>query len=220
MRKLQKMDCIRATRCKNNAPQPAMLWRGSCGSDKLKRMKMHKLFFLSIACTWTLAATAQWQWLDKDGRKVFSDRAPPHEIPEKNILMQPGGMRPPSSASRTQAAPPATAAATPTATTTATTASIPQLAASSAGAGSDKELEERKAQAQAAEAAKKKADEEKLAKAKADNCTRARQSKAAFETGKPLVQANAQGERIFLDENARSTESKRIESVISSDCKP
>ena len=75
------------------------------------------------------------------------------------------------------------------------------------------------AQAEAAEAAKKKADEEKLAKAKADNCTRARQAKAAFDSGKPITQSNAQGERIFLDEAGRAAESKRIDGIIAADCK-
>ena len=37
-------------------------------------MKMHKLLLLAVACTWALGAAAQWQWIDKDGRKVFSDR--------------------------------------------------------------------------------------------------------------------------------------------------
>ena len=82
-----------------------------------------------------------------------------------------------------------------------------------------KALEEKKAQAEAAEAAKKKADEEKLAKAKADNCTRARQAKAAFDSGKPITQSNAQGERIFLDEAGRAAESKRIDGIIAADCK-
>jgi hypothetical protein len=36
-------------------------------------------------------AMAQWQWLDKDGRKVFSDRAPPPDVMEKDILKRPGG---------------------------------------------------------------------------------------------------------------------------------
>ena len=46
-------------------------------------MKPHKLLLLALACTWATGAFAQWQWLDKDGRKVFSDRPPPSEVPEK-----------------------------------------------------------------------------------------------------------------------------------------
>ena len=174
--------------------------------DKLVRMKMHKLLLLAVACTWAMGAAAQWQWTDKDGRKVFSDRPPPPDIPEKSILKQPGGNRP------ARAAAPAAPAASDAAP------AVPKAAASAAGAGKDKELEEKKAQAEAAEAAKKKAEDEKIAKAKAENCTRARAAKAAFDAGKPITQANAQGERIFLDGPARAAEAKRIDEIVASDC--
>ncbi|MFN7154640.1 MAG: DUF4124 domain-containing protein [Acidovorax sp.] len=180
-------------------------------------MKMHKLLLLAVACTWAMGASAQWQWIDKDGRKVFSDRPPPQEIPEKSILKQPGGTRPTRAAPAavpadgTASAAPATAAATP--------AVAAKPAASAPGSGKDKELEAKKAQAEAAEAAKVKAEEEKIAKAKAENCTRARQAKATFDSGKPVTQSNAQGERIFLDEAGRAAESKRIDGIIASDCK-
>ena len=178
--------------------------------DKLARMKMHKLLLLAVACTWAMGAAAQWQWTDKDGRKVFSDRPPPPDIPEKSILKQPGGNRPvrtavPAAPAASDAAPAAAAAA-------------PKTAASAPGAGKDKELEEKKAQAEAAEAAKKKAEDEKIAKAKAENCTRARAATAAFDAGKPLTQANAQGEKIFLDGPARAAEAKRIDEIVAADC--
>ena len=114
-------------------------------------MKMHKLLLLAVACTWTMGAAAQWQWIDKDGRKVFSDRPPPQDIPEKSILKQPHG-RPMA---------PAPVAAASAADTAPATAAKP--AASAAGSGKDKALEEKKAQAEAAEAAKKKAEDDKLA---------------------------------------------------------
>ena len=182
--------------------------------DKLVRMKMHKLLLLAVACTWAMGAAAQWQWIDKDGRKVFSDRPPPQEIPDKSILKQPGPGVPRTAAAPAAAQPadgaPAAAAAQP--------ASAPKLAASAPGSGKDKELEEKKAQAEAAEAAKKKAEDEKIAKAKAENCTRARAAKAAFDAGKPITQANAQGEKIFLDGPARAAEAKRIDEIVASDC--
>ena len=169
-------------------------------------MKIYKLVLLAFACAWSMGASAQWQWIDKDGRKVFSDRAPPLDIPDKSILKQPGG----TSGARTDqkpvlptvAAEPAAAASTPKAPAT----------------GKDKELEEKKAQAEAAEAAKKKAEEEKLAKAKADNCARARQAKATFESGRLITHTNAQGERVFLDEATRNAESKRVDGIMASDC--
>ena len=174
-------------------------------------MKTHKLLLLAIACTWAMGAAAQWQWIDKDGRKVFSDRPPPQEIPDKSILKQPSGGRPAVAA---PAAPSADAAAAAPAT-----APAGKAAASAAAGGKDKALEEKKAQADAEEAAKKKAEEDKLAKAKADNCNRARQAKADFDSGRPITQTNAQGERIFLDEGGRAAETKRLDSIIASDCK-
>ncbi|PJI97128.1 uncharacterized protein DUF4124 [Acidovorax sp. 69] len=175
-------------------------------------MKMHKILLLAVACTWAMGAAAQWQWIDKDGRKVFSDRPPPQEIPDKSILKQPGGSRP------ARPAPTAVQAEGATSPAAAPAASAPKPAASTPGGGKDKELEEKKAQAEAAEAAKKKAEDEKIAKAKAENCTRARSAKAAFDAGKPITQANAQGERIFLDGPARAAEAKRIDDIVASDC--
>jgi len=58
-------------------------------------MKMHRFLLAAAACCFCLSATAQWQWLDKDGRKVFSDRPPPADVPDKNILAQPN-MRAPA----------------------------------------------------------------------------------------------------------------------------
>ena len=172
-------------------------------------MKMHKLLLLAVACTWALGAAAQWQWIDKDGRKVFSDRHPPAEVPAKSILTQPGG----TTVARPAATPEASSAenATPAAA-----ASKP--AAKPVAAGKDKELEEKKAAAEAAEAAKKKAEEEKIARAKAENCTRARQAKATLESGVLMKQTNAQGERVIMDEASRNAEIKRTNDIIASDC--
>lgn len=170
-------------------------------------MKPHKLLLLTVACTWALGASAQWQWLDKDGRKVFSDRPPPQDIPEKSILKQPHG-RPMA---------PAPVAAASAADTAPATAAKP--AASAAGSGKDKALEEKKAQAEAAEAAKKKAEEQKLAQARAENCKRAREGKATLDSGVRMARTNEKGEREVLDDTQRAAELKRINGIIQSDCK-
>lgn len=151
-------------------------------------------------------ALAQWQWLDKDGRKVYSDRAPPPEVPEKSILKRPGGPK---------TSPDAQAAATPE-----PAAAAPLLPASGPkGAGIDKELEAKRKQAADAEAAKRKAEEERLAKVKVENCARAKQAKTTIESGVRMSQTNAAGEREFMDEAARAAELKRIQGVIAADCK-
>ena len=193
---------------RKRAHPSAPRWQAWGQMDKLGRMKMHKLLLLAVACTWAMGAAAQWQWIDKDGRKVFSDRPPPQEIPEKNILKQPNRGLP-----RT----PQADAAVPAEAVSGASAPAPKPAASAPG--KDKALEEKKAQAEAAEAAKVKAEEERIAKAKAENCTRARQAKAALDSGRPVTQSNAQGERIFLDEAGLAAEAKRIDGVIASECK-
>ena len=149
------------------------------------------------ACLYALTANAQWQWRDKDGRKVFSDRPPPADIADKDILKRPGsrGALAPSAQQ-----PPASPAA-PTAQT-----------------GVDKSLEEKKKQTETAEAAKRKAEEERIARAKAENCARAQQAKATFDTGVRISRVNEKGEREFLDDAARAAEGERIQSIIQQNC--
>ena len=168
-------------------------------------MKPHKLLLLALACTWATGAFAQWQWLDKDGRKVFSDRPPPSEVPEKNILKQPH-----ISSRPRPAAPPVGAEAN---------ADTPVTAQATPGQGKDKQLEENKAKADAAEAAKKKAEEDRVAKARADNCARAKRAKEQLAPGQLVSNVNAKGERGFMDDATRAAELRRAEATIASDCK-
>ena len=170
-------------------------------------MKMHKLVLLTLACAWSAGALAQWQWMDKDGRKVFSDRAPPSDIPQKSILKQPGLALP-------VAVPDAAVSTSPEPTSSAAPVSQAEHKP-----GKDKELEEKKAQTEAAEAAKKKAEDTKIAAARADNCNRAQRAKATLESGKPMQHTNAQGDVGFLDEAGRTAELRRVQGVIEPDCK-
>lgn len=148
-------------------------------------------------------ALAQWQWIDPSGRKVFSDRAPGPEVPEKNILRRPGQLATPAPAAGTEEATAAAAAPKPT---------PPRPS------GKDEALEAKKKEAEAAEAAKKKAEEERLKKAKEENCARAKAAKATLESGQRIARMNAQGEREILDDAARAAELKRTEEIIRSEC--
>jgi len=166
-------------------------------------MKLLRVTVLGLACALPAASFAQWQWIDKDGRKVFSDQSPPAEIPARNIVKQPGVKGPaaaePIAPAASQAARPAPAA--------------PKLS------GKDQELQEKKKQAEAAAAEKKKADEEEVAKVRADNCERARRSKASFDSGVRISRTNAKGEREYLDDATRASEAKRLAVIIANDCK-
>jgi hypothetical protein len=167
-------------------------------------MNQIRYFLLMIACLIPMAASAHWQWIDKDGQKVFSDRAPPADIPEKNILKRPSDRPSTTSASNVPSLAPA---------------ALPQGAASALKlSGVDKELAEKKAKTDEAEAAKRKATDEKIAKAKIENCARTKQAKSNYESGIRIARTNEKGEREILDDAARASELKRIQSIIDSDC--
>lgn len=170
-----------------------------------------KTLILALASSsFALAAMAQWQWIDKAGHKVFSDRAPPPDVAQKNILKQPGGKAITASPSADNT----TAATTPMASFPGGKASAPRLS------GKDSELEARKKQADVEETAKKKAEEEKLAKAKADNCERAKKGLATVKSGMRLSTTNAKGEREFMNDDARLLEAKRLQGIADGDCTP
>ena len=165
--------------------------------------------FSVLALTAT-TASAQWQWMDKDGRKVFSDRSPPAEIQEKDILKRPpGATRAAATATLTaEAAKPSTAASTPV-----SKASAPKLS------GKDPELEAKKKKADEEEVAKKKAEEDKVAKTRADNCDRAKTGLATLQSGVRMSSVNAKGEREIYDDAKRAAETKRAQEVIDANCK-
>jgi Domain of unknown function (DUF4124) len=165
-----------------------------------------KTVALALAATsFALSAVAQWQWIDKDGRKVFSDRSPPAEISEKDILKRPGGRAPVAVAAVSESAPAAPAVAAK--------ASAPKLT------GKDAQLEAKKKQAEEEEAAKKKAEEEKVAAAKADNCNQAKRYLTTLDSGVRIANTNAKGEREVMDDSKRAEEKKRAQGVADTSCK-
>ena len=166
-----------------------------------------KAIFLVLAgSVMTIPALAEWQWLDKEGRKVFSDRPPPPDIPQKSILKAPE-FKAFTPQQRLAAALPATMASAP-----ANKNSMLMLS------GKDAELEARKKQASILEEAKKQAETEKVASARAESCERAKKGQAALESGLRIALINAKGEREFMDDAARLTETKRLQSIADSNC--
>lgn len=149
-----------------------------------------------------LPSFAQWQWLDKEGRQVFSDRPPPADIPQKSILKAP----------RFSSQSTADIAVDLSAPVPYAKASMPILS------GRDTELEARKKQADALVESKKQAEAEKLASARADNCERVKKGQAALSSGVRIAVVNAKGEREFMDDAARSAETKRLQAIAVTDC--
>jgi hypothetical protein len=167
-------------------------------------MKAVPIALLSLLCLVPLTASAEWQWLDKDGHRVFSDQAPPAEIAPGRILKKPG-MR--------NATAPADAA--PVAATTSPAGVDPALKP----LGKDKALEDKRKQAEAAEAEKKKAEDTRVATLRSDNCTRARKAKAGLDSGERIAVLNDNGEREFMDDARRASEARRMDEIISRDCR-
>src|SRR5579871_4407335 len=123
-------------------------------------MRLSHLIALGAVILLPLGAQAQWLWVDKDNKKVFSDQAPPSDIPDSKILRRPSSVpRPAPAADAQQAA----------------TAGAPPLAPPGTS-GVDKSLQEKARKAEEDEKARQKAEADKQAQAKADNCNRARQS--------------------------------------------
>ncbi len=153
----------------------------------------------------SLPADAQWKWKDKGGRIQYSDLPPPVGTPDQDILSRPSAPR------RTAITAPA-----------ASQASAPVLVAGASGPSApravDPEFEAKRKKAESDTLAKNKAEEERIAAAKADNCGRARAQLRTFESGIRVTRTNEKGEREFLDDKQRADETRHAKDVIAADC--
>ena len=173
--------------------------KGSTGRQAVLGLALFATLCLAIA-----PAQAQWKWRDKDGRITVSDRPPPRDVPDKDILTKPTvEMRRAVSA---QAAASAASGAEGT-------------VASPAPSAMEREVQSRKKAAEQEQAAKAKAEEEKLAAQRADNCRAARGHLAALESGQRIARTNEKGEREVLDDKGRADEMRRAREVVASDCR-
>jgi hypothetical protein len=173
-------------------------------------MNLLPVILLGVAACLPAVSSAQWRWVDKSGHTVFSDQPPPPDIPASSVRSQPRGK------GRAESA-----AAAASGANDAAAAPVPKLAASAAKSNpKDKELQEKKRQAEAAEAEKRKAEEADAERLRAENCTRAKRAKATVDSGGRIAVTNAKGEREIMDDAARAAEAKRLEGIIAKDCKP
>jgi hypothetical protein len=165
------------------------------------------LTLFAALCLAVAPAQAQWKWRDKDGRITVSDRPPPRDVPERDILAKPtvdnrrvaAAQAGASAASGVEGVAPAAATAAPTAM--------------------EREVQSRKKAAEQEQTAKAKAEEEKLAVQRADNCRAARSHLAALEGGQRIARTNDKGEREVLDDKGRADEMRRAREVMTSDCR-
>jgi hypothetical protein len=154
----------------------------------------------------SLPAQAQWKWRDRSGIIQYSDRPPPPDVAQKDIIERPARVTEPRAAAAGAAA---SAASAPAAVT----------ASASAPSGVDPELEARRRKAEQEDTAKRRAEEAKLAAQRADNCQRAQGQLRALEDGVRLVRTNEKGEREVLDDKGRAEETARARAVIAADCR-
>lgn len=151
---------------------------------------------LALAGAATLAQ-AQWKWRDKSGQVNVSDRPPPMDVAEKDILARPT----PESLRRPAPAPAASAASAPL------------------RGPLERDMAQRRRAADQEQSAKAKAEEERVAAQRAENCRRARNHMAALESGQRMARVNDKGEREVLDDRGRAEEMRQAREVIASDCK-
>lgn len=158
-------------------------------------------------------AQGQWKWRDAQGRVTVSDLPPPREVADKDILQRPAAVA--------RAPAPAVPGVAPA--TAGGGVAAPGVAASAPAAARpapvDKELEARKRAAEAEKAAKAKAEEQRNAAVRAENCKRARQHLATMDSGQRVARINEKGEREVLDDETRAAESRRARDIIASECR-
>ena len=142
-------------------------------------------------------AQAQWVWRDRSGQVNASDRPPPRDVAEKDILSRPD-LDPLRNAQRAAAA---------------------ASAASAAPAPVDRELQARKRSAEQEQAARARAEEERLLQQRAENCRSARSHVSALESGQRIARINDKGEREIIDDLTRADDLRRAREVIASDCR-
>jgi hypothetical protein len=147
----------------------------------------------------SLPSHAQWKWRDKDGGVTVSDRPPPRDIADKDILSRP-----------------------PSARRAALLSAGPASAASAAVDGKgplEREVEARRRAAEQEQAAKAKADETRVAAQRAENCQRARSQITTLESGQRLARVNGKGEREMLDDKSRADELAQARDAATANCR-
>lgn len=153
---------------------------------------------LALLCLLAQPVAAQWVWKDENGRVTASDRPPPKNVPDRDIMSRPQ---------------PVVVRAAPAASAPAAAAPAPALPTAA-----DRELEARKRSADQTQEAAARAAEQKVAEQRAENCRRARSHQAALDGGQRIARTNEKGEREILDDKGRAEELRRAREVIASDC--
>ena len=156
-------------------------------------MKSPVQFFAAIAiflATATVAAQV-FKWIDKDGKVNFSDTPPPAEAVK-------------GEAKKLTVLP---AANTPT----------PAPAKVKIAVDQAKEAEKKKTEL--ADKAKKDEAAEQNAKQNEERCKDAKRYLSTLDSGTPIRQSNDAGERVFMNDEQRASETARAKIAVTESCK-
>ena len=162
-------------------------------------MKILLLVLLSFSCINALAEVNKW--VDENGRVHYSDQLPPSNA--KKVL---------SSASKAR--------------TSAETGNTTESGNAADSGNSDepktiaeREADLRKKQKADKEAAEKAARNKASKEANQENCNRAEQSLRELQSGMRIMELDAKGERVYLDEEQRQQRIAKTQQDISTLCK-
>jgi hypothetical protein len=158
-----------------------------------------------LAATLAQPAAAQWKWRDKGGQVQYSDLPPPSGVSDADILQRPiSAQRKSGPAGAAPAAAASAASAAPAATLTPRTV--------------EPELEAKRKKAEQDETDKRKAEEQRLAAVRLQNCISARTHLQALLDGQRIVRTNERGEREVLDDKGRADDLQRTRALVASEC--
>ena len=161
------------------------------------------LIAIGLLC-FSASSMAQWQWVDRSGRKVFSDQPPPADISERSIIKRPGaGSAPVRIATGNEEK---------------ASASAPAASAASSTPQQSKEEKAKEEAQRKDEEAKRKAEEAKIAQAKKENCNRARTALSTLQSGIRIRTVDTKGQHSIMDDKARAAEETRIRKDIADNC--
>ncbi len=157
---------------------------------------MMRLLVLGSMLVFTAVASAQmYRWVDKDGKVHYTNTPPPPGVKAKTIIAPAGPSAP---------------------------AASPDATAEDARKGPLTPVEQeqafRKRQMDAQKAQEKTEQARKDTEAKQENCARARESLATFESGQRISRTNAQGERYYLEDDARAAETEKARATVRDWC--
>lgn len=158
------------------------------------------LSLMLVAAVYANSAAAQWAWKEENGRVVYSDRPPPPNV-KIQILRQPAGPAPaPESQSATGG--------------DASKAGADKGASNAPKTFAERDMEFRKRQQERADAERKAQEEQQKSAAKAADCERSRGYLKSLEDGVRIARTDASGNREFLDDAQRASETERARKIV------